>query len=351
MLSLLISHDSSCYSFFFLMIRRPPRSTLSSSSAASDVYKRQACEMPLAAAAASSSSASSSGGNNGAAAASAASGISQAMYETLANTCTQYYASPETLPLDHKLGQQTTNYNMVNVHSVDAWSVGCIAAELLLRKPLFEGKQGGRSQLERIALIVGSDCLPDNLRQYLPDYLRFWTSKTRRMERSTSGGKPISYELPKELFRDTICRVGGESVTRSVVKSTVHGLPVEYLVEEGTETNLRVLLNSKFSKEDAGALAADMTEYRRNMDMEIDLIEGLLRKEPSTRLTLDGALQHNYFASYTPDIVKQLPFGEELADHYPFTTDRCCLLYTSDAADEEDSVDLGGRRIIKKKKE
>src|SRR5674536_364413 len=31
----------------------------------------------------------------------------------------------------------------------------------------------------------------------------------------------------------------------------------------------------------------------------------------------------------------------------PYTT---CLLYTSDAADEEDSVDLGGRRIIKKKK-
>src|SRR5674536_88619 len=29
---------------------------------------------------------------------------------------------------------------------------------------------------------------------------------------------------------------------------------------------------------------------------------------------------------------------------------RRCLLYTSDAADEEDSVDLGGRRIIKKKK-
>eukprot|EP00658_Telonema_sp_P-2_P036429 TRINITY_DN26359_c0_g1_i1.p2 TRINITY_DN26359_c0_g1~~TRINITY_DN26359_c0_g1_i1.p2 ORF type:complete len:118 (-),score=21.69 TRINITY_DN26359_c0_g1_i1:39-392(-) len=32
--------------------------------------------------------------------------------------------------------------------------------------------------------------------------------------------------------------------------------------------------------------------------------------------------------------------------HWMFT----CLLYTSDAADEEDSVDLGGRRIIKKKK-
>ena len=31
--------------------------------------------------------------------------------------------------------------------------------------------------------------------------------------------------------------------------------------------------------------------------------------------------------------------------------DRICLLYTSDAADERSSVDLGGRRIIKKKKQ
>eukprot|EP00658_Telonema_sp_P-2_P007486 TRINITY_DN12791_c0_g1_i2.p1 TRINITY_DN12791_c0_g1~~TRINITY_DN12791_c0_g1_i2.p1 ORF type:complete len:240 (+),score=56.24 TRINITY_DN12791_c0_g1_i2:403-1122(+) len=32
------------------------------------------------------------------------------------------------------------------------------------------------------------------------------------------------------------------------------------------------------------------------------------------------------------------------------TPDITCLLYTSDAADEEDSVDLGGSRVIKKKK-
>ena len=32
-------------------------------------------------------------------------------------------------------------------------------------------------------------------------------------------------------------------------------------------------------------------------------------------------------------------------------THRPCLLYTSDAADERSSVDLGGRRIIKKKKQ
>src|SRR5665648_548546 len=31
----------------------------------------------------------------------------------------------------------------------------------------------------------------------------------------------------------------------------------------------------------------------------------------------------------------------------PGAPDELCLLYTSDAADDEDSVDLGGRRIIK----
>ena len=35
----------------------------------------------------------------------------------------------------------------------------------------------------------------------------------------------------------------------------------------------------------------------------------------------------------------------------PIFTYSTCLLYTSDAADERSSVDLGGRRIIKKKKQ
>mgnify|MGYP003380522127 CR=1 FL=1 len=40
------------------------------------------------------------------------------------------------------------------------------------------------------------------------------------------------------------------------------------------------------------------------------------------------------------------------AHHSPADTKNLddCLLYTSDAADERSSVDLGGRRIIKKKK-
>ncbi|GAB5836792.1 hypothetical protein JMUB7547_28520 [Staphylococcus aureus] len=34
--------------------------------------------------------------------------------------------------------------------------------------------------------------------------------------------------------------------------------------------------------------------------------------------------------------------------NYKGLIDKACLLYTSDAADEARSVDLGGRRIIKK---
>ena len=39
--------------------------------------------------------------------------------------------------------------------------------------------------------------------------------------------------------------------------------------------------------------------------------------------------------------------GNGFSTHNPHET---CLLYTSDAADERSSQDLGGRRIIKKKK-
>src|SRR5678816_4959414 len=42
--------------------------------------------------------------------------------------------------------------------------------------------------------------------------------------------------------------------------------------------------------------------------------------------------------------------GDNHATCAVYTQNMACLLYTSDAADERSSVDLGGRRIIKKKK-
>ena len=49
---------------------------------------------------------------------------------------------------------------------------------------------------------------------------------------------------------------------------------------------------------------------------------------------------------YSQDDFSRLDVTDEAAVKSFF-----CLLYTSDAADERSSVDLGGRRIIKKKQQ
>src|SRR5678815_6073688 len=54
-------------------------------------------------------------------------------------------------------------------------------------------------------------------------------------------------------------------------------------------------------------------------------------------------LQSDQFINSPPIKRKKVKFTEP-------TPPRSCLLYTSDAADERSSVDLGGRRIIKKKR-
>src|SRR5665648_526411 len=85
---------------------------------------------------------------------------------------------------------------------------------------------------------------------------------------------------------------------------------------------------------------------------------GMNFEKPVTRV-LKGIQSTSFTAKELNTIV--FGFGEVSA---PFSLDmriissyannneqyQSCLLYTSDAADEEDSVDLGGRRIIKKKK-
>ena len=59
-----------------------------------------------------------------------------------------------------------------------------------------------------------------------------------------------------------------------------------------------------------------------------------------------GLADGNYSTGFT-----NLPAGFDFTTaSITNTANGSCLLYTSDAADERSSVDLGGRRIIKKKK-
>ena len=58
------------------------------------------------------------------------------------------------------------------------------------------------------------------------------------------------------------------------------------------------------------------------------------------------------FGKLKPDVIVSIWEGTtaEAAPYLKKDYVYACLLYTSDAADERSSVDLGGRRIIKKKK-
>ena len=59
------------------------------------------------------------------------------------------------------------------------------------------------------------------------------------------------------------------------------------------------------------------------------------------------ALAHLQRGNIAPVDLAQASIGPGMAVYTRYDN---CLLYTSDAADERSSVDLGGRRIIKKKK-
>ena len=61
--------------------------------------------------------------------------------------------------------------------------------------------------------------------------------------------------------------------------------------------------------------------------------------------------ENDMIAAVLHDVVEDTDWTTEKLEAEGFSAEVItCLLYTSDAADERSSVDLGGRRIIKKKK-
>ena len=70
----------------------------------------------------------------------------------------------------------------------------------------------------------------------------------------------------------------------------------------------------------------------------------LLHKEVTPELLQDKVTAGNIAEVVLPWLTDEVKRQENIREL------KSCLLYTSDAADEEDSVDLGSHRIIKKKK-
>src|SRR5665648_569488 len=137
----------------------------------------------------------------------------------------------------------------------------------------------------------------------------------------------------------------------------------EYLTEDITTDVIIVgggvtgaLIGYYFNKNNINAV---ILEKSRIAHGSTSITTSLLQYELDTQaMELKSSTSvENIIRSYELGI-KALDEIEEFIAEYGNTCDfkrvdsllYTCLLYTSDAADEEDSVDLGGRRIIKKKK-
>src|SRR5665648_1123832 len=98
----------------------------------------------------------------------------------------------------------------------------------------------------------------------------------------------------------------------------------------------------KLHEENRGKIeVVSKTEIKDMHDLAVVYTPGVA--EPCRKIHQDTSLVYKYtnkgnMVAVVSDGTAVLGLGD------------ICLLYTSDAADEEDSVDLGGRRIIKKKK-
>eukprot|EP00658_Telonema_sp_P-2_P058054 TRINITY_DN46486_c0_g1_i1.p1 TRINITY_DN46486_c0_g1~~TRINITY_DN46486_c0_g1_i1.p1 ORF type:complete len:153 (+),score=47.83 TRINITY_DN46486_c0_g1_i1:51-461(+) len=81
-------------------------------------------------------------------------------------------------------------------------------------------------------------------------------------------------------------------------------------------------------------------EFRANLRDEYQLRKVLLYPFFFAQLLFHHASRQTYLKPATLDV------KAAQAAYESYFKQTSCLLYTSDAADEEDSVDLGGRRIV-----
>ncbi|EAN91721.1 putative protein kinase [Trypanosoma cruzi] len=166
--------------------------------------------------------------------------------QTFLDNCTQWYAAPETLTLAN-VSSPSGFVDQKTLHAADVWSIGCIAAEMLIGRPLFYCRhRGGVGQLNAIMGVLGK--LPEEAAERI----------LQQRDEDT-----------QKLF---------ESVMRREMQQHLH-----------KSSTLRSLLQSPYGDVD---------------EEEIRLIERLLCYDPSQRITIQEALQSNYFINegYEPVI-------------------------------------------------
>ncbi|KAG5484038.1 hypothetical protein LSCM1_05892 [Leishmania martiniquensis] len=168
--------------------------------------------------------------------------------QTVLDNCTQWYAAPETLTVAINSPMGFIDHD--SFHGVDVWSIGCIAAEMLIGRPLFyTTSMGGRHQLLSIFRVLG--------------------------EPSTSAIESIAEYRDtetKELFINSVKKLVKTAPPSSTITPT-----------------LAELLRSPYGDED---------------EDEVRLIMDCLRWDPRERITIQAALMNPFFTKdgYDPVI-------------------------------------------------
>lgn len=169
-------------------------------------------------------------------------------FQTVFDTCTQWYAAPETLTIS--TSPEVNNMGFIDhdsFHHVDVWSIGCLAAELLIGRPLFASSPGGQQQFRSILEVLGKPTCED-----LASIIEYRDEQTQKL-----------FWAGIHSFKQMIGSATGR--LESILKS-----PIE-------------------SEEDPN---------------EIAMIKGCLELNPKKRITIAEALSSPFFteAGYDPEI-------------------------------------------------
>jgi serine/threonine protein kinase len=168
--------------------------------------------------------------------------------QTMLDNCTQWYAAPETLTV--AINSPVGFIDHESFHGVDVWSIGCIAAEMLIGRPLFyTAAMGGKAQLLSIFRVLGEPS--QKAIESIADY----------RDKDT-----------KEFFINSI---------KKLIKTAPPSTTLQFTLDD--------LLRSPFGDEDE--------DERR-------LIMDCLCWDPRDRITIQAALQNPYFTKdkYDPTI-------------------------------------------------
>eukprot|EP00828_Plagiopyla_frontata_P041559 TRINITY_DN5964_c0_g1_i1.p1 TRINITY_DN5964_c0_g1~~TRINITY_DN5964_c0_g1_i1.p1 ORF type:complete len:271 (-),score=32.68 TRINITY_DN5964_c0_g1_i1:78-890(-) len=129
---------------------------------------------------------------------------------------------------------------------------------------------------------------------------------------------PLPYEYDEQLSENQIAELNQFILENGIIQTPFYTFPQTSIEVHNNATNLQSWMSKKIEKN-------ELFSYKSAQQLKTILISAI---------TIGLAILLSLLLFFAYCYIKRT---------------YNCLLYTSDAADEEDSVDLGGRRFLKKK--